>query len=89
MVHHIVWQSRGGLTEPENLVTLCGRCHALVHENLLEITGKMPDQLEIRDRKGESTDRVVVDSETRIRFRNSGRGAIVPSDEGDEFLSSG
>jgi len=30
--HHIVWWSRDGRTDLENIVSVCGRCHKLVHE---------------------------------------------------------
>nr|MEE4267996.1 HNH endonuclease [Candidatus Krumholzibacteria bacterium] len=30
-VHHIVPRARGGSNDPENLITLCSACHALVH----------------------------------------------------------
>ncbi|MBI5850635.1 MAG: HNH endonuclease [Planctomycetes bacterium] len=35
--HHVVWRSRGGLTALANLVTLCARCHGLVHEGFLDV----------------------------------------------------
>jgi 5-methylcytosine-specific restriction endonuclease McrA len=31
-VHHVVPRHRGGSNRPENLVTLCARCHAFLHE---------------------------------------------------------
>jgi 5-methylcytosine-specific restriction endonuclease McrA len=31
-VHHLTPRSQGGSNRPENLVTLCGRCHAFAHE---------------------------------------------------------
>jgi 5-methylcytosine-specific restriction endonuclease McrA len=31
-VHHVLPRSRGGSNKAENLVTLCSRCHAFVHE---------------------------------------------------------
>ena len=36
-VHHVQWRSKGGATTPRNLVTLCARCHGLVHEGLLDV----------------------------------------------------
>jgi hypothetical protein len=30
--HHIRWWSRGGRTDLDNLLTVCGRCHRLLHE---------------------------------------------------------
>lgn len=32
-VHHVVPRSRGGSNKAENLITLCSRCHAFVHEH--------------------------------------------------------
>lgn len=32
-VHHLVWKEQGGQDTPENLVTLCEKCHAKVHKN--------------------------------------------------------
>ena len=37
--HHIKWRSRGGPTEANNLVTLCTRCHGLVHQGMLHLSG--------------------------------------------------
>lgn len=34
-VHHIVYRSRGGTDDPENLITLCTRCHTAVHDGIL------------------------------------------------------
>jgi hypothetical protein len=35
--HHVVWRSQGGPTVSDNLVTLCNRCHGLVHAGFLEV----------------------------------------------------
>ncbi|MBI5852561.1 MAG: HNH endonuclease, partial [Planctomycetes bacterium] len=35
--HHVVWRKHGGATTAENLVTLCARCHTLVHEDFLDV----------------------------------------------------
>jgi predicted restriction endonuclease len=35
-VHHLLEVSRGGRTEPSNLLTLCEDCHAMVHPWLAE-----------------------------------------------------
>ena len=37
MLHHVVFRSAGGPTTRENLITLCARCHGLVHEGFLHI----------------------------------------------------
>ena len=31
--HHVVWSSQGGGDNPENLLTLCAKCHEKVHSN--------------------------------------------------------
>lgn len=36
-LHHIEFRSQGGGHDADNLVTLCFRCHRLVHEAVLEI----------------------------------------------------
>jgi hypothetical protein len=41
-VHHIVWRSRGGGHEMENLTTLCGGHHGALHRGEITITGKAP-----------------------------------------------
>ena len=38
-VHHILHRSRGGPTVPWNLLTLCLRCHGLVHDEKIELFG--------------------------------------------------
>ena len=42
--HHIAFRSRGGMDTSENLVTLCGFCHALIHARQLWILGKDADK---------------------------------------------
>lgn len=39
-VHHVVPRARGGSNEAGNLVTLCSRCHAFVHEHALLPAGR-------------------------------------------------
>ena len=46
--HHVEWRSRGGETAMRNLVTLCSRCHALVHQGLLVVDGQVSDGLRFR-----------------------------------------
>jgi Holliday junction DNA helicase RuvB len=54
--HHVIWRSRKGPTKPWNLITLCARCHGLVHEGLIVLTGKAPHGLKMIDRHGNSLD---------------------------------
>jgi Holliday junction resolvasome RuvABC ATP-dependent DNA helicase subunit len=51
-VHHIQFRSNGGRTEPTNLLALCRRCHALVHEEFLLIAGEAPHALTFTDNEG-------------------------------------
>lgn len=36
-VHHVRWHSRGGPTNLDNLIGLCGQCHRLVHAEKLDV----------------------------------------------------
>ena len=40
--HHVKWKSHGGRTEVENEVCVCGRCHSLLHDGLLQVKGDAP-----------------------------------------------
>lgn len=53
MVHHIQFLSEGGRTTAWNLITLCGRCHSLVHEGLIVIEGARAEDAVFRNRSGE------------------------------------
>lgn len=35
-VHHIIFRSKGGSDEPENLITLCRTCHKDLHDNKIK-----------------------------------------------------
>jgi hypothetical protein len=52
MVHHIVWRSHGGATDLDNLVTLCARCHGLVHDRWLHVARGAGGTLSFTDRDG-------------------------------------
>jgi hypothetical protein len=52
MVHHVVFRSNGGRTRAANLVTLCARCHALVHEGLLVLEGDHAERIRFLDAHG-------------------------------------
>jgi Holliday junction DNA helicase RuvB len=49
MVHHVRFRSHGGATRMSNLVTLCVRCHALVHDGLLVLVGDDAATLRFED----------------------------------------
>lgn len=40
-IHHVVLRSQGGTDYPHNLITLCWRCHAVVHGTRLPEYGHM------------------------------------------------
>lgn len=44
-VHHIVFRSRGGGDEPENLVTACDWHHRAIHEGWVRCAGRAPSRL--------------------------------------------
>ncbi len=44
-IHHLKWQSHGGTHELSNLLLLCGGHHKLLHDAVLSITGKAPDDV--------------------------------------------
>lgn len=48
--HHIVFRSQGGDDSLENLVTVCARCHDLIHNHkvLVEITQDGPVFKEVK-----------------------------------------
>lgn len=44
-IHHYVHRSEGGSNQPQNLITLCWKCHAVAHGT------QMPDYPEYVDRE--------------------------------------
>ena len=40
--HHLVWWSRGGPTDLDNLIGLCRKCHTLIHTGRLELVRGSP-----------------------------------------------
>lgn len=48
--HHIDHRSHGGRTIPANSVSVCARCHALIHAGLLEVSGDPFSRLSWRPR---------------------------------------
>ena len=43
--HHIEYRSHGGPTIPENEISVCTRCHSLLHAGLLEVSGNTVEGL--------------------------------------------
>ena len=52
-IHHVIWWSRGGKTDIDQLIGLCTRCHHLLHRGGLHITGNAVTGFEFttRDRR--------------------------------------
>ena len=48
----LLWLLFGGLTIPENLLTVCEDCHSLIHARLLFVRGTIPGKLRFLDSKG-------------------------------------
>ena len=46
-VHHIIFRSMGGADDERNLITLCEKCHKLIHDGLLILT-KKPKRLNLK-----------------------------------------
>ncbi len=65
-IHHVIWWSRGGPTDLENLIGLCTRCHHLVHRELLNIAAA-----------GEGTFTFTTHAGRRLRQRQRRRIKIV------------
>ncbi len=63
MVHHIRFRSQGGRNDPDNLISLCTRCHALVHEGLLLLVGEKS--------KAASASWIALDPHARRRVQGS------------------
>ena len=51
--HHITLYSEGGLTLPENMITVCSACHRNIHDGRLHIERKTP-RLRWTDNQGRS-----------------------------------
>jgi len=51
-IHHLIAFALCGIHSISGLITLCSRCHALVHEGKLSLEGEAPHRLIWRDEKG-------------------------------------
>jgi hypothetical protein len=72
-VHHIKLRSEGGLHQPENLVTLCGSHHDLVHKGFLIIDGQV-GALSFRHADGTRYASRVVDPAQSVLFAKIHQG---------------
>jgi len=48
-VHHVVPLSKGGTNDPDNLITLCSKCHRAIHQ-AQKFEGKKPITVMVRRR---------------------------------------
>jgi len=77
--HHIEWYSRGGPTVGENLLAVRSRCHALVHEGLLVVSGKAPGDVVFQDARGQALDQRAAAGSSRIQMGSLPKnGAAAP-----------
>lgn len=44
--HHIIKRSAGGPDDPANLTLCCKKCHRLIHDEWLNVSGVAPKNLE-------------------------------------------
>lgn len=42
-VHHVIFRSQGGNHRPENLVTVCWKCHMLIHDKIVRVLWRSGD----------------------------------------------
>jgi Holliday junction DNA helicase RuvB len=56
--HHIEFRSHGGRTLLDNLITVCERCHGLIHGDLLRIVGGDVKSVTFVDRTGRRIDQI-------------------------------
>jgi Holliday junction DNA helicase RuvB len=52
MAHHVEFRSHGGRTVAQNLITVCSRCHGLVHADLLILRGEHAESVVFVDTQG-------------------------------------
>ncbi len=77
--HHIVFRADGGRTDSSNLVTLCARCHGMVHDGFLFVSGLAPHDLSIRDRHGRDLKSPLPQSFKVMSMKPVDGGTRVPS----------
>lgn len=52
--HQVQWKSHGGRTHIDNEISVCERCHSLIHEGLLRVSDRAPHGLRWSGPKGEA-----------------------------------
>jgi hypothetical protein len=86
-VHHIVFRSRGGSDEVDNLVCLCRIHHGLVHRGICSVTGSVGAELEF-ERPRLVTERASAETDAVNNVGDADEGADDGADEGADEPSS-
>jgi 5-methylcytosine-specific restriction endonuclease McrA len=47
-VHHIIYRSKGGANDSNNLVLVCAKCHAKIHAHEIEVVGTSAKDVQFR-----------------------------------------
>jgi hypothetical protein len=80
-VHHVVFRSQGGKSEPDNLVATCSLCHSMIHAGLLQLRPDGRGGYEFFDAGG-------VAVRARISARVPAVTDAVPATQGDHVIRS-
>lgn len=56
--HHLDYRSQGGMDVESNLVSLCARCHGLVHDSKLRLSGNAEERNELGKLAGVKVERL-------------------------------
>lgn len=84
-VHHIVFRSRGGSDEVDNLVCLCRIHHGLVHRGICSVTGSVGVDLEF-ERPRLVTERASAETDAGNNVGDADDGADDGADEPSSFV---
>ena len=77
-VHHIKYRSDFGPTVDSNLITMCNRCHGLIHDDFLIVTGTAPHNIVVTDRESRELGEEKMHSGIRLTFAAEEPGTRVP-----------
>lgn len=76
-VHHVVFRELGGVTSPQNLLTVCASCHGRIHAGLLVVEllagGEAPGAVVMRAKTGETLRRLPSAGEPVLRILREAR----------------